>query len=281
MFKNGYYFRDYLCVEGDNSPIKMNYPSTSIYVVLTRECNASCKFCTFRGKVDNVDVDKFIDTLQYLLTFCDINTIHFTGGEPSLCIDILNDLCDMIKGVNELITTSVNTNGIYLEELGKIETLDNIALSRHAISDKDNQYLFNSDSIPNLSRLIEFKNKSKLHLSCNLIKGFIDNETSIKDYLEFAGDIVGCNDVGFVGLMKVNDFCIDSYIDFPILKDICCSRQLQDIDKDTNKVYCKCSNYLYTTKKLNIVSAYYRHVVANRCNNDIFIWENNEIRQGW
>ena len=96
-------------------------------------------------------------------------------------------------------------------------------------------------------------------MSCNLIKGFVGTREKIIDYLEFAGEI-GCCDVGFVGLMPVNEFCIMNYIDMPEMTDICMSNYREC--KDNDVVYCKCMNWLYQTRVCNMVSFYYRHVLG-------------------
>lgn len=54
---------------------------------------------------------------------------------------------------------------------------------------------------------------SKIHLTCNLIRGIVDSEKAVIAYLEKAKSL-GVYDVGFVSLMKVNKFCEDNHVDF-------------------------------------------------------------------
>ena len=276
---NGFNFRDVGCiVNGIRKESCGSKPAVNLYVVVTRQCNASCKFCTFRGSCATIDIDKFRETIDYILSFCDIDTVHFTGGEPSFNIGIIQEICKIVKNRCTLIKTSCNTNGIYLEELGNIEELDNIALSRHSVHDIENFELFRTDSVPDLIRLQDFKYKDKLHLSCNLIKGYIDSKSRVLEYLDFAGDIVGCCDVGFVGLMSVNEWCKNYYIEMPSMDGVFLSRHSEDVEN--NILYCKCSNWLYQTKELHFVSAYYRHVLCSRSDGGCFVYENNLLRQG-
>lgn len=274
-----YNFKKYYCCEKGKEPIPIEYPSSSMYIVLNRNCNAACPFCTFRGKVERVDLKQLDKTLTEILKVCNLGTVHITGGEPSLYLEDIKQICNIVKKHNSCITTSCNTNGYAIKELLEMPNLDNVALSRHAISDEDNQILFATDTVPTVDVLQSLPNKHKLHVSCNLIKGYIDSEDKILKYLDFVGDVILCNDVGFVGLMKVNDFCNQHFLHMPKLHSVCKSRELED--KENGKVYCNCKNYLYLTPQNHMVSAYYRRVVEKRPFNDIFIYENNILRQGW
>ncbi len=78
-------------------------------------------------------------------------------------------ICTEAKKIFPLVKTSVNTNGSRLKDLEGIDVLDNIALSRHHYDDEINNQIFGINTA-DTDILDSFKDKHKLHLSCNLIK---------------------------------------------------------------------------------------------------------------
>lgn len=282
---NNIYFKKKCCVNkyGEAPDIENN--QIALYVVLTRKCNVNCKFCEYHNSVSDINIEKFSKTLDWLLSFCDITTIHFTGGEPTLELDKLKQLCKLIKQKDRLITTSVNTNGTRLEELENIEELDNIALSRHAIDDVDNREIFRSDLVPTVDEIKKFKDKHKLHLSCNLIKGYVDSKEKIIEYLEFTSTL-GINDVGIVSLMNINDFCEQHYVEFNNLniketEQFVKTKCFKNISEETGEICCKCENYLYRASNKNLVSMYHRYAIKNNEIADYLVYEDNALKQGF
>ena len=251
--------------------------SIQLYVVITRKCNAQCEFCTFRGDVEEVDINKFKDTLEKIYRYYNISTLHLTGGEPTLDINKVEQICNITKTVDKNIKTSVNTNGIHLNELDNIKNLDNVALSRHALTQEENERIFKTNSIATEQDIVQFP-KSKLHLSCNLIKGYIDSEDQIYRYLEKYGNL-GVYDVGFVGLMKVNDYCKEHYIEYPELSKCTLTRQYRNIEG--NKCSCECRNWLYRTSNCNLISVYHRHALGDTGTVSSLVYESNKLRAGF
>lgn len=281
---NGIQFKTTTCTNSDNISYKINDNAIALYIVLTRACNTNCKFCEFHNGTSEIDLDKFEDTLDRLLKFCYITTVHFTGGEPTLELDKLIQLCNIIKYKDKLIKTSVNTNGTNLSKLSDIKNLDNIALSRHEIDDKKNQEIFGSQLVPSANDIKNFKDKQKIHLSCNLIKGHIDCSEKVIEYLEFASklDII---DIGMVSLMDINDYCKNNFIDFeniklPISQSLIQSRCLRNIN-DSNEICCRCINYLYQAKNMKMLSLYHRFAVKGSSISDYLVYEDNILKQGF
>ncbi len=249
-----------------------------LYVVTTRKCNASCEFCEFKGEVEKVNLVKFKETFEKLSKYFYISAVHFTGGEPSLEIDTIRDICDYIKEKDVFIFTSANTNGIKLNELKEIKNLDNVALSRHGLSQKENENIFKTSSIANEDDIKNFP-KNKLHLSCNMIKGYVDSEEKIYDYLDKYSDL-GVYDVGFVNLMKINEYCKEKFAEFPKELSKCTqTKRFQNIQDDIET--CQCRNWLYSNKNCNFVSIYNRHVVGKSDLVGALIYENNKLYAGW
>ena len=278
-------FKTRCCINKYGEQQEITDKQIALYVVLTRRCNVDCKFCEYHNGTSEIDVKKKKNTLNWLLSFCNITTIHFTGGEPTLEIDKLKQLCKIIKQSDRLITTSVNTNGTRLKELENIKELDNIALSRHAVDDTENREIFRSNLLPTAEDIRNFKDKHKLHLSCNLIKGYIDSEEKILQYLEFASTL-GINDIGLVSLMNINEFCNQHYVDFGSLniretERLTKSRCFKNISDETGKICCKCENYLYRASNMNLISMYHRYAIKNNEIADYLVYENNVLKQGF
>lgn len=248
-----------------------------LYVVITRKCNAQCEFCTFRGEVEEVDINKFKDTLERIYKYYNISTLHLTGGEPTLDINKVEQICNITKTADKNIKTSVNTNGIHLNDLDNIKNLDNVALSRHGITDNENYEIFKTNSVASTEQIKTFT-KSKLHLSCNLIQGYVDSEDKIYQYLEMCSTL-GVYDVGFVGLMGVNKYCKEKYVEFPELSKCTFTRGYKNIE--TGDLTCECKNWLYRATNLNLISIYHRHAIKSTNIDSYLVYENNRLRAGF
>ena len=278
-------FRRTTCYRSDRgNALEIEENAIPMYVVLTRKCNASCKFCEYRCGESNIDIDKFENTLDKLNKFCDITSLHITGGEPSLEIEKLKQVINVYTSRFSGLV-NINTNGSRLSELSGIDGLGSIALSRHDIKDEDNQRLFGNVHMPTLEELNNFKDKHKIHLSCNLIKGHVDSEEKLKQYLEMAASI-GIFDIGLVSLMGVNEYCRENYVDFSDfnLSSIEKLKQIKWYENRVGKeesITCRCENYLYTASNFRLVSMYHRYAIKNSEIADYLVYENNQLKQGF
>lgn len=282
---NNIQFKHKSCVNLQGNFTEIEENQISLYVVMTRKCNTNCRFCEYHSGKSDIDIEKFSKTLDWLLSFCDITTVHFTGGEPTLEIEKFKQILKVIKSKDKLIDTSVNTNGTNLKLLENIEELDNIALSRHAISDNENQQVFRSSLVPTIEDISKFNEPHKLHLSCNLIKGYVDSKDKIHQYLELAASL-NINDVGVVSLMGVNEYCKNNYVDFSKLnvtsiENIKKVRGFCNRDSNTDRICCKCENYLYRASNMNLISMYHRYAIRNNEVADYLVYEDNNLKQGF
>lgn len=277
--------REYYCSVDGNTPQKMNDKEISLYIVTTRNCTAHCEFCEYnKGKV-KLNIESVKRAIDEIVKYFYLKEIHFTGGEPSLESDAINKICKYAKTRNPLVQTSVNTNGFNLNRLESIKDLDNVAISRHAIADSANCEVFGTNCVAYASDILAFKDKSKLHLSCNLIKGYVDSFDKILDYLEFAATL-GINDVGLVSLMNINDYCKQHFVDFNKLdikltdrftKTKCC----RDIGDGTSPVCCICENYLYQASSMKLVSMYHRYAIQSNKVCSYLVFENGKLKLGF
>ena len=231
---------------------KVEQPYINLYIKVTDWCNASCPFCEYRGLGRAFNIYKLFESIKEINKTIRINKVSFTGGEPTTSGNLLLYL---IKEIRELIPEAfitVNTNGYRLHHLLSAD-VNSIALSRHHYDDKRNDNIFKINALS--AEALRSIDPSKIHLSCNLIKGEIDSANEVEKYLSFASS---CNihDVGFVGLMPVNDYCKTNYVDFNKLSFD--KKHIIKYKTYRRTTVCKCSNYLYI--KAGAMTLFY-----NRC----------------
>lgn len=274
------------CENENGNSIEITENSIDLYIVITRNCNVNCPFCTYHQnkEISPVDISKVQETLDELSKICILNTIHFTGGEPTLELDKIIEISTYAKKIFPSVITSVNTNGSFLSSLRGLQCLDNIALSRHHYDDEINREIFKSNLPPTAEAIASFPNREKIHLSCNLIKGYIDNEQELEDYLEFSSHI-DVNDIGIVSLMDNCKYSIDNFVDFEKF-DLSKIKNLQKCrcycNKNENNIpLCRCENYLYLSKNMHLISMYHRYAIKHNDIASYLVYENNQLTQGF
>ena len=92
-----------------------NRPVTNIRLSLTSKCNLNCKYCHREGEVspkEEMTLDDISEILKTAAKF-NMNSVKFTGGEPTLRKDIV----DIIRAVPPGIESSMTTNGTLLGSL--------------------------------------------------------------------------------------------------------------------------------------------------------------------
>lgn len=232
---------------------KIANPYIDIYVK-TKGCNAKCLFCEFSNDAAVFDFEKYLYILNEIKNKIRVKKFAFTGGEPTTNYKQFYRILEITRENFPNSNFVLNTNGYNLDKINFNE-LDSISLSRHHYFDKINNEILGFKAISK-NQLKKLKKKKVLHLSCNLIKGYIDSKEEIYKFLEFA-DSIGIESVGFVSLMPVNSYCKDNLIDFNDLDLI--SERFNLTKTWTYENYCKCSNYIYITKKLNVITVYYKN----------------------
>lgn len=117
-----------------------------------------------------------------------------------------------------------------------------------------------------------------VNASCNLIRGYIDSDSEVKKMLQFAISL-GLPRLGFVSLMKVNDYCREHYVDFDeiIFEAI---PHLYFTESRNRGTDCKCSNYLYNHNG-KILEVYMRNYAnPNYCESSL-MYDGQYLRQGF
>jgi MoaA/NifB/PqqE/SkfB family radical SAM enzyme len=280
LFGQDVLIKDYYCALDDNPPSKIFSPYINLYVQITNNCNAGCAFCCNQNKNNFIfDIDKFYKVIEEILKTVDIRKISFTGGEPTLYMPFLSKALHFVKEISPDTFTVINTNGSNLVKVGELsDVLNSVAVSRHHYNDEINEKIFGSSLVATSDDLKQFPHKEILHLSCNLMKDYIGNEEEIYKYLEFA-DSVGCDDVGFVTLMKINNYCEQQFINFA---DLNLKNDNMYVSKNwNNNGNCKCRNYLYVADSTNVIRVYSRYYVKqNNCESNL-VFNGQYLRQGF
>lgn len=253
----------------------------NLYVRLTNKCQASCEFCEFRCNEDKTKFDfyKFHYIIHELNKRLRINKISFTGGEPTLESQMLNQCLMSVKEINPKIFTVVNSNGLNLNHVN-FEVLDSYALSRHAIGD-ENQTVFKTGNIKTDAALakLEESTKKKIHISCNLDKNHVGTPARMYEFINHYSKL-GFHDFGFVTLMEVNDYCRENKVDFQKLK--------LDTMKNTRRVCtfndgdsCFCANYVTFDDEGDLNRWYARHYCDSTKAASTLVYDLNYLKVGF
>jgi len=249
------------CALNNQEAQKPKESGVSLYVKITDSCNANCSFCEFHNAEKNFrfNFDKFVAIINTIKKQTPLRKISFTGGEPTTNRPLLDKCLGLVKRMSNDSFVVVNTNGLFLKWLSARKEVDSISLSRHHYSDRRNKQCFKTTSIANFNNICS-TDKTKIHLSCNLIKGYIASKAQIVEYLEHAISL-GIKDVGFVSLMPVNKYAEKNRIDFDNIK--LKHKHIVNNMQWRHKDACKCKNFLYLPRKGRTVVKFY---CRYRCN---------------
>ena len=277
--------KEYSCSYKDQGPMKSD-EYVNIYVRLQNVCNAKCPFCEFTGKKQEFNFWKLVEILEELGRKCRINKVSFTGGEPTLDFHLFEQAVKTVHNLVPKAALVVNTNGYNLEKLFNSEIYDyfhSIALSRHHYNDDINNHLFGDIATINSNKimhLMQSKSTKKIHLSCNLIKNFIDSDSEVVKYLEFANSLC-IDDIGFVSLMPANQFCKDSFVDF---ESINFKDHMLPTAYFRNGENCRCNNYKFLPKQSGFdtpLKIYARFYCKSDNNQNNLVYDHDTLRVGF
>lgn len=259
-------------------------PSLNLFVKVTQGCNAHCLFCSNAGaSVPNTpfNVPKLFEIIGLLLASgIRVNRVNITGGEPSVVPDLVERiLLKMSEPDHSDIHVHLNTNGLLpaSQELMRHPRWDSISMSLHHYDTAKLSELYGC-RIPESAFDFEGIDLQKLNSSCNLVKGYIDHAEEAHKMLDLNLDL-GIPRIGFVALMKVNDYCREHFVDLEAI-------HLERIPhvyftKSMNRGEdCKCSNYLYN-KDLRILEIYMRNYANPQYCESSLVYDGEYLRQGF
>ncbi len=267
-------FKDNICNESGQYQQGENL-RYNLYISITDACLASCPFCNNNTKKKtaksnkNFDIEKLKSVLKELKSKKLLNRIAITGGEPLLDVELLNRVINAVFEVcGERQIVTINTNGINLEKIFLLDKLDliyGIHISRHHYLDEINDSIFGFKTahISTIKNVLEkLEDKNLIRLNSLLIKDFIDSKTEVEKYLDMAGQL-GVFRVGFVGLMPLNDFSKQHFVEYKeIFNNLSASGVV--VKKLCNMAVCDCINGMYLSESGNLVEFYSRNV-RNLC----------------
>jgi len=275
LFDTDIELRNHYCSLNGLQPSEIEKPYINLYVQF-KGCNADCKFCEYKNLGHSFNVEKFKKVLKQLTEQIEVRKISLTGGEATINKNFY-DVVDIVSKYDSFLV--VNTNGANLKELYEkdyTKEFDSIALSRHHYDDDKNNDVLCFDALSrNDLEIMKLKN---LHLSCNLQKDYINSKEEIYKYIDFAADI-NCDDVGFVSLMKINDYSKEQFIDFDNLNLE--FERYYKIKEWKFEDSCKCNNFLYLNKDGKVVKVYNRSNLKQTSVISNLIFDGENLKTGF
>ena len=256
--------KDYHCAEESDYLDKPD-GKLWLYVNLTDICNGKCPFCinpSVAGGKNKVDPSSYKETLLKIKDH--ITGVSLTGGEPMLFPELANEIISITHEIcGSHVEKDIVTNGTgfanILDTLN-IEHLDSVHLSRHMITDRENDAVFGfltATSEEIASVLTKMDDPAQVVLNCVLMAGGIDTLQRISHYLEHAFWL-GVRNVSFIGLNRHNDFCEKNYVD-PWQLDMAHTARFHIWNKFQDHEYCSCSSGSYDVGSRSI-RFYYRRM---------------------
>lgn len=234
--------RDTYCIESGScfeaipglKYIRKENPRLWLYVHITDRCNAECPFCVNGGNNSPspvVDPDAFAKALEMVEPF--VYGISFTGGEPLLYPELLDELVGITDRIVspdvEIDTTTNGTNFDKLVSLKHFDRIFSVHISRHLVSQEENNALMKHRGIPDneLKAIMKgMKDPGKLVFNCVLHKGGVETCSDVASYLDNSIS-VGIRNNSFITMFRANDFCRENYVspyDFPVISDSECEK---------------------------------------------------------
>lgn len=247
-----------------------NDRALTLYIHINKRCNARCSFCNLHKQCApkiQFDFQKLSEVLNELIALNRLGRIAITGGETFLDIELLDKLLKIIKQIVPTPIVTINTNASMLHKISKLDNIDvltEIRISRHHYSDQKNDSTFGirCATLDEISFAVKKYGSNFIKFNCNMIRGHIDSVAEISKYLDEVSSI-GISEVGFVGLMPFNEYCIEHYVEyvnFSFPDTFLRVRSLLDAN------ICQCDNFLYCSQKTGkILQVYFRHVKELNC----------------
>ena len=269
------------CAHG-HAPATPIPKSVNIFVKVTNACNARCKFCSNANhtkSIDSFNHEKFWEVVAELQRQkIRVNRINITGGEPSIALETVHEILGRAEDY-VLPHLHLNTNGLLpsSQELMRHKRWDSISISLHHYDINQLSLLYGIE-IP--VDVLKFQDIDlyKVNASCNLIKDFIDSELEVKKMMDFVISL-GIPRLGFVSLMKVNEFCKSHFVDYSEI-DFESIPNMYFTESRNRGKDCKCSNYLYNDKG-KILEVYMRNYSNPLYCESSLIYDGEYFRQGF
>lgn len=284
LFNKEIEFQGYSCSGPFGMTRKMR-PFVNLYIKVTDGCNAQCRFCCNAGmcKSPVFILSKLFECIEEInRKGIGINRICLTGGEPSLCYDRVGEIIKFVQDTPYCAATQLqlNTNGLSVDShrLMRWNRLDIISVSLHHYDVERLQEIYGCKIDREIANYTGVDPR-KLNVSCNLIKGYIDSAEEVKNYLDFVA-LKGIRTVGFVSLMKMNDYCCEKFIDYSEIELEAVPNLILTRERHRESV-CKCRNYIYRSENDSMVEVYMRENMAPEYCASSLLYDGEYLRQGF
>lgn len=199
--------------------IQKDDPKLWLYVNTTNRCNAGCLFCINQTQSPNgtIDLLRFEAAIKAVSPW--IGGISFTGGEPMLFPDLIEQLIIIaekyVTDETEFDLVTNGTNLLQLSELSGIERFSTIHISRHAVDDDRNRSLMRFDCAPSLTEIKNFvkqiRDPGAVVFNCVMQKEGVKNASDVAAFLDMAIDC-GVQNTSFITMIKANTYCEKAYV---------------------------------------------------------------------
>lgn len=284
LFGTHIQIKDYQCAYGHRLPHKTNIKLINLFVKVTNNCNSHCLFCSNQGvdyKGILFDYEKFWQIVDNLIeNDIYINRINITGGEPAMVLNLVERILNKAsENKYSSIHFHLNTNGILptSQELMRNTRWNSISVSLHHYDLEKLSHIYGT-KIDKEALLFKNINLDKVNASCNLIKGFIDSASEVEKMLKYVVSL-GLPRLGFVALMKINDYCKTHFVDFDEI-DFTNIPHFYFTESRNRGKDCKCSNYLFNHDG-KILEVYMRNYAnPNYCESSL-LYDGQYLRQGF
>jgi molybdenum cofactor biosynthesis enzyme MoaA len=230
------------------------------FIDISNECDAQCLFCCNENKnADDID-------LMQLEADCikardKIARFVISGGEPLLNSVKLEQLLKLLSSFG--IEIKLITNGHKLKERLPILNkygVSTVQLSRHHYLDDENDIIFSKKMLPFevLGSMTGHHENMKFSINCLLIRNYIDSTKEIIRFLEACSQI-GISSVKFVGLMKVNLYCHEYFVDY---KEVINTLPMDFLQTDSreDEERCSCAHFIYVAENGTVINVRFRHI---------------------
>ena len=151
---------------------EINYMRISV----TDRCNLRCRYCMPEGGIETIPMEQIL-TYEEIARVCRIGAmlgirkIRLTGGEPLVRKD-LPKLVSMIRGIPEIESIQMTTNGILLSdclEILKESGLDGVNISLDTIDRELFQRITGTDALPEVLDSIQAALDAGLRVKINTV----------------------------------------------------------------------------------------------------------------
>lgn len=259
-------------------------PFVNLYVRVTNGCNAGCRFCCNENadKAQGFNLGKFGKVLEEIAASgIRLNRVTLTGGEPSTRPQTVKSIVGLIEKNPRFHFTQVqlHTNGLTAaaKALIALPRIDAVSLSLHHYDAAALSEIYGC-AVPETLPEFPARMKSKINLSCNLIKGYIDAPAEAEKLLSYIAS-KGYTSVGFAGLMKLNKYAAERYVN-PWAMDFDSIRTLVKTEEKSHEGACRCRNYIYTGAE-RPVGVYVRETIDTGYCASSLLFDGEHLRQGF